>query len=248
MKKDDSHKTRQMLYEVNLFREAVKEAARNEGQNLLKQNKELKPEDLGVSSEKQKEFQKRLDKVFQDKRIKEKRISHRRIIQRVAIIVLIFIAVTTASLFSVDAFRAKFFNFLMEIKPKYTEFQLEEGNKEVGGVRIVDWTNTYIPTYIPEGYTLESSDNSDTMKSIILENEDGHIIDYAMYTEDVNFNYDTEGAAVQDIKVNGEEGMLIIKENHYCIVWKQDSLIFIVRTQINEKETLKIAEKVKYIK
>lgn len=246
----NNHKgvTRQTLYEDSLFRDAVKETARIEGENLLKENKQLSTDDIGVSSEKQIEFRRRLEKALQDKKNKERRISHIKTLQRVAVITLVFSAALAISLLSVDAFRVNFLNFFMEIKSEYTEFRLEDENKNSDGVRLMNWSNAYVPTYVPEGYQVESSENGDTLKLITFQNSDGQMINYAQYTENVAFNYDTEGAELRDIVVNGDAGTLIVKESHYSIVWKYENSIFVVMTQINEQETLKIAESLEFIK
>jgi hypothetical protein len=246
----NNHKgaTRQILYEDSLFREAVKETARIEGENLLYENKQLSTEDAGVSFEKQSEFRNRLDSELQNKKNRERRASKIKALQRVAVIILVVSAALTVSLFSVDAFRVKIINLIMEIRTEYTEFQLVDEKAEMKGDRIVDWTNAYVPTYIPEGYLVESSENGDNIKAILFINGDGKIIDYAQYSEAASFNYDTEGATVKDVTVNGNDGKIIVKGYNYSVVWKYEGGIFVVMTQISAEETLKIAENIKFIK
>lgn len=253
MKTNLKETSRRTLYEDNLFREAVREAARIEGELLLRENSGMSEDDADISLDKQKAFRERLERSLQDKRNKERRLSHIKVLQRAAVILLVLSSVLAVSLFSVDAFRVRFFNLLIETKPEYTEFRLEEKNggsdgDQGNGAQSVDWPNSYIPTYVPEGYSVESSENYDSMKLILFQNAEGKIIDYAQYSESVSFNYDTEDAVLQDITVNGEAGMLVVKGENYSIIWKHESSIFVVRTQIDEQETLKIAENIKFIK
>mgnify|MGYP002350923992 CR=1 FL=1 len=169
-------------------------------------------------------------------------------LQRVAVIILALGSVLAASLFSVDAFRVKVLNFFMETKPEYTEFRLEESKERRNDEKVVDWSNSYMPTYVPEGYTVEFSENGSAIKSILFQNAEGKIIDYTQHTEAANFNYDTESASSREITVNEKGGTLIVKEGTYSIVWKYEKSIFVVMTQIDEQETLKIAENIKFMK
>jgi len=248
MRNDNENNSRSVLYENNLFHEAVKMAALLDGERLFQENKELNADAPGVSIEKQKEFRNKLDKALRNKQNNNRRFSCVNSLQKIAVIALIATAVLSISLLSVEAFRTRIFNFFMEVKPEFTEFRLEESSNNTKDSWIIDWENAYLPTYIPAGYQVESSENGETFKSILLINAEGKIIDYAQYFEDASFNYDTEDANTQDITINGEAGTLILKEGHYSIVWMHENMIFVVMTQINEVETKKIAESVKFIK
>lgn len=252
MKNNDISMTRRTLYEDNLFREAAKEAARIEGERLLRENTELGPEIEGISIEKQREFRRSLEKAFRDKKRRAKRKTSMAVAKRAAIIVLVLSAMLTVSLITSEAFRVKFLNFFMEINPEYTEFWLEDHNENRNTDELenqyVDWSDAYAPTYIPEGYWVESAENGNSIKAILFINNDGKIINYAQYSEGASFHYDTEDADLQDITINGAEGKIIIKESNYSIIWNQDNSIFVVLTQINKEETLKIAESIKFFK
>jgi hypothetical protein len=248
MANDRKVTTRQQLYEDNLFREAVKLAARIEGENLLKENQELGPDAVGVSPEKQEEFRNRLERLLLNKKRRENRFAAVRILQKVAVIALVIIATVTVTIFSVEAFRVRVLNLFMEIKPEYTEFRLEEEDQSEGAARSVDWTDAYVPAYVPEGYRVESAENGSDMKTIVFINDEEKIIHYSQFSENVSLNYDTENASMEDVTVNGNAGTLIVKGDNYSVIWQQANSIFVVMTQINEEETLKIAESITFNK
>lgn len=247
MKSDKDEKSRQKLYEDNLFREALKKTAAIQGDRLIKENQTLNQNVADLSEIKKAEFETRLRKALNEKKFRNNS-STMRPIQKIAVIILIIGIMASISFFSVDALRVRILNFFMEIRPEYTEFRLEEENQDLEDSRIVNWENAFMPTYIPAGYVVESSENGELAKSITLVNTDGKIIDYAEYNEAVSFNYDTEDAVLQDITVKDETGTLIIKNDNYSIIWTLGNSIFVIRTQISEEETKKIAESVKFLK
>lgn len=246
MRNNCDEQSRRALYEGSLFREAMRRVANLEGEKLIRENQELNEDDASVSSQKQSEFKSRLDQALRERKRFRGRLSRMRPYQKIAVVVLIIGAAVSISLFSADALRVRVFNLFMDVKPEYTEFRLEE-DKGSEKVRNVDWKDAYVPTYIPEGYYVESAENYDSIKSIIYANKHGEIIDYGQYSESASVNYDTEDASMEDITVNGEAGTLIVKGDRYSIIWQHDHSIFVVMTHISQKETLKVAESIKFL-
>ncbi|HML37535.1 MAG TPA: DUF4367 domain-containing protein [Bacillota bacterium] len=247
MKNNCDEQSRRALYEGRLFHEAMKRVAILEGEKLIMENQELNESDPEVSVQKQSEFKSRLDQAMRKRKKSRGRLSRMKPCQKVAVAILIIGAAVSISLFTTDALRVRVLNLFMDVKPEYTEFRLEEDQGQEKA-RNVDWKDAYAPTYVPEGYYVDSAENHDSMKSIIYANKDGDFIDYGQYSENSSVNYDTEDASMEDIAVNGEAGTLIVKGDRYSIIWQHDRSIFVIMTHISEEETLKIAESIKFLK
>lgn len=74
-----------------------------------------------------------------------------------------------ATVASVQVWRVRVLNYLMDIQPKYTSFQLKESNSGSGsGIPVVNWTKTYVPTYIPDGYKVSNISSNKPLKKLYL--------------------------------------------------------------------------------
>jgi hypothetical protein len=55
----------------------------------------------------------------------------------------------------------------MDIQQEYTSFELKNNNNgSEGGGAAIDWRNAYVPTYIPDGYKISDSTNSELLRRI----------------------------------------------------------------------------------
>jgi len=153
---------------------------------------------------------------------------------------------------TVQAFRIDVLNFLISIEPKYTSFQLNDNESAASSKSlVVNWTNAYVPTYIPKGYEVDSISYSDSLKKLALNNKQDEtlFIVYSEYDSSNNVEIDTENASlVKTVKINGHHGTLVVKNSIVTVAWEIDNHMFTVQTQVGVDETIKIAENVKFIK
>lgn len=170
-------------------------------------------------------------------------------LNRVAVAMLVVIVILFTTVASVQAVRVRVLNFLMDIQPKYTSFELKENDSGSGGRSpVVNWTKAYVPTYMPDGYKVSNISNNELLKKIVFENQQGSLILYTELTEGNNHGVDTEDASdLKPISINGHEGTLVVKKSMVTIVWEMDNHMFTVQAQTSEDTAVKIAEGVKYV-
>ncbi|AFV01536.1 hypothetical protein UNSWDHB_393 [Dehalobacter sp. UNSWDHB] len=237
-------------YEDSLFRLVMYETVEKEGKVLLEEREKLKYDPAFVPSEEAvQKFSSQLDNILKRKKAYALRQKTFRILNRSAVAMLIVIILLFTTVASVQAIRVKVLNFFMDIQPKYTSYQVNEsGNGSGNGGAVVNWTKAYVPTYIPEGYKVNNSSNSETFKKIVFRNQQDMVILYTELNEGSIVQSDTENASVfKEISINGHKGTLTVKNSTVTIVWEIKGRIFTVSASTDQDTALKIAEGVKYI-
>ena len=240
-------------YEDSLFRLVMHHAAEKEGGLFLKEAAKLKAASANrPSAEATAEFERKLAAYGKRKRSQEKKRVIRRFINKAAVFFLLLIVVFSAALVSVQAFRVKVMNFLVDIQPEYTSFQIKNNASESSGEKLtVNWTNTYLPTYIPAGYEVDSFTYTEPLKEITYRSQKNKnsLIDFSENDSSNNVEIDTENASeLKTVFVNGHKGTLVVKNSQTTVAWEMDNHIFVVCTEESMEETLKIAQNVKFIK
>lgn len=234
-------------YEDSLFKLVMHDVAEKEGKSFLEEKEKLKNDpEFTPSEEAVQRFSARLDVILNKKKAYAKKQRVLKALRRSAVATLIIIVLLFTAVASVQALRIRVLNFFMEIKPEYTSFQIKDSDNS-GGSPVVKWSKAYVPTYIPDRYTVKSSSNDPGYKRIIFENQEGLSIIYRDISEETTFNLDTENAAVKEISVNGHKGMLAVKNSTVSIVWQADGHMFTVQAPTDEDTAVKIAEGVKFI-
>ncbi|MEL1134139.1 DUF4367 domain-containing protein [Desulfitobacterium sp. THU1] len=237
-------------YEDSLFRLILDEAADKEGKGYLEEMERLKndPEYL-PSREAFGKFTLELDNYYKKANtpLRKRRVS--RVLNRVAIAMLIVIALLFSTVASVQALRARVLNFFINIQQDHTSFQIKESNNSASeGAPVVDWTKAYVPTYIPEGYEVKNISSSSLVKTITFTNQQNSIISYTELSEDSAPALDTENVDnFESIDINGHQGNIIVKNSLVTLIWEMDGRMFLIQSQTSEDITIKIAQNVRFV-
>lgn len=254
---DDANKKEQKLYseyDDALFRLAMHKVAEQEGKLI---SEEMKHSDIDEpeylpSKESEERLLKLIDRELKKKKNEDKRKRKHLTFKRTLIVIAAVIGLFSISLMTVSAFRIQVFNFVLGINDRYTSFQLQDnGGDQINSQMIVDWKNTYVPTYLPEGYEVSDIYNTDDLKSITFKDKQDNSLDivYSEFATSSNMELDTENAAlVKTITINGNKGTLITKNNITTVAWIMDNKIFSVMGQASSDLLIKISESVKYVK
>lgn len=237
-------------YEDSLFKLVMHDAAEKEGKLFLEEKEKLKnnPE-FAPSKEALQKFSRQLDTRLKKSKTYAARRQMLRILNKAAVAIMIMLAIFFTTVASVQALRVKALNFLKDIRQQYTSFELKESENGLkGGNPVVNWTQDYVPTYIPDGYKATNIAKSKIYNEIQFKNERGEFITYTELTEGNRPALDTENASVsKTVDINGHEGTLVEKNSVVTIIWEMNSRIFMIRAQTNQDVALKISEGVKYI-
>ena len=251
-KNDDVRNKLYAEYEDSLFRLIMNDAAEKEGRSFLEEREQLKqsPENQ-PAAEKIEKFSRRSASFLKkrDRRHEKRHVS--RFVGRAAAVVLVMAAVFSTAMVTVDAFRVKVMNYLIDIQPEYTSFQIPDSSGSKGEKMVVNWTQTYLPSYIPAGYEVDSLTYTEPLKEITYSNQKNNDL-YIYFTEYDSSNHvqiDTEKASVlKTVYVNGHKGTLVVKNSLATVAWNMDNNIFTIQTTENEAVAMKIAQNVKFIK
>ncbi len=231
-------------YGDSILKLAMNIVADKEGEMFLEENKELANISTYDPSE---EEIKRIKKTIKRSRLikSSKNTFH---FKRAAAIALVIIGVFSVATISVRAWRIQILNFLISIEPTYTSIRLQENEDQDGQELIVNWTNAYVPTYIPDEFEVESVLCSDTFNRIkfIHTNNDESFFILTDYKSSNSIGLDTENASfVKTIKINDNDGTLIEKDSLVTVGWVLNDHLMVLQGKISTDTALEIAENVK---
>lgn len=240
-------------YEDSLFRLIMHNAAEKEGKLLLEEKTALQGDPSNQpSSEAMKKFEQKLTSYKKKNSTKKKGQILHSFINKAAIFFLVLIVTFAVSVISVQALRVQVMNFLIDVQPEYTSFQIKDKASGSSGEKLtVNWTNTYLPTYIPAGYEVDSLTYTAPLKEITYRNQKNKnsLIDFSENDSSNNVEVDTENASViKTVFVNGHKGTLVVKNLQTTVVWNMDHHIFVICTEESMGKTLEIAQNVKFVK
>ncbi|AGL02509.1 DUF4367 domain-containing protein [Desulfoscipio gibsoniae] len=253
MPNNSSEQVRKKLYEEyedSLFKLIMHDVAEKEGRLFLEEKEKLKndPEFLPSRAAIQK-FSQQLDTQLKKSQAYDRRRSIWQALNRAAVAMLIVIAIFFTTVANVEAVRVKVLNFLMDIQKEYTSFQLKDSsNGSEGGSATIDWSQAYVPTYIPEGFEVRTVSDGKLLKTIEFKNPQGSLVTYTELSEGTKPALDTENASVfEAVSINGHEGTLVVKNSLVTIIWAMQDRMFMIRGQIEKDMAIKMAEGVNYI-
>jgi len=199
-------------------------------------------DEVEISEEKEKWFK----NYISDLKKKEKKIRRRKLFKKYSMraatfLIVVFLSVSFLTV-SVEGFRVKLFNFLVEKNKKFTSVIIEEDdNAEI--INISDWDH-YYPSYLPEGYQLETKDVFNEIRILKFANESNEMF-FGQGPNGTDFHLDTEGGKRSEVLVNDEKSILVEKNDQNILLWnKMDSSFYIV-SDIDVNELLKIANNIK---
>jgi hypothetical protein len=169
---------------------------------------------------------------------------------RIAAVVIAALAVAGGvALAASHTVRVQVMKMLVNVEKEYTELSLVEDTDASFDVP-AEWEGGYYPSYIPEGYAVDSviSVPDYSMVEYVNINSDKVGIDFSECGEGAESNIDTENATIESITVGGNDGFLATKENHVSIYWDNGQEYFILQTtDIAREEAVSIAESVRSV-
>jgi len=159
---------------------------------------------------------------------------------RAAVFILVLIGAFAAVTMSVEAFRIRILNYLMEKNESYTEFRVDE---VVDGQSIpqLDIDQYYYPKYLPEGYNYDDSQVAGNVILLIYSNIEDAII-FTQGKTGFAYHLDTEDAKMNEVPIGDISGYLIVKDDGIILFWNDDDTDFMVNGSIEPNELIKIAE------
>jgi hypothetical protein len=167
-----------------------------------------------------------------------------------AAILLVFYIGLTAAIAGVPSVRVRVLELLVNIEDEYTELSLQENPNASFDVP-AEWSGSYYPSKIPEGFVISQILNmvQDSTIVLSLESDKATRITFSELGEDAYTNLDTEDAVVSSKMVNGSPALFVVKGDTISVSWAMDNLYFILICEgLQKKDVLPLANSVVRIK
>jgi len=189
-------------------------------------------------------------KEFEDKmklinKIANRKMSWNRLVKyakKIAIIFLIILITSFATIMSVEALRVRFFEIITRTFEKYTYIEFEKTN-----LTIVDDKEYifYEPSYIPKGFKLIEHEIFHTTAILTYVNDYGDEIMFKQYPlEHTKMKIDTEGTTLNSITIRGSEGHYFKNKGLTTIMWQEKQYGFMISSEAEKKILIKMAESI----
>ena len=188
------------------------------------------PEDL-------RQFLNQAAKIQRKERVREGLKSFYRMTSKASVFLLVLLVGAGIAAFNVDAIRIPLVNWLVHVQETHTDIHfLPEGE----GKSEIEFG------YLPEGYTLESTDMLALLNTYYLSNGVDDPITVIQGDLHADFSVDTEGADISNTTLkNGQSALIIKKDGLTQVVWSNNRYSFTVEGTIDISELIKVAEGIK---
>jgi len=214
----------------NIFESLIANAVPIAAENVV--NNMPEPEEHTFSEE----YQRKIKKLFAQERNKVRRKKMSKYLVRAAAVFLILTTAATITITSVEAWRIRFMNFVIDLRDDHTiiEFREEEAPDTFESDEL------YLG-YIPDGFRFKSSTVGDDLLSVIFVNDD---LWFRINIRDITdtMAIDTEDANVRRLKVDCNDAFLSTMEDMNVLVWHDNINAYEVSGNIDENILIKIAE------
>lgn len=171
---------------------------------------------------------------FAKKRGKENVRKIIRITSKVAVAVMVFLGVATATIFSVDAFKIPVLNFIFEQQNKYFTI----------GSNVSDTSpEDTILKLLPDGYSVVLTEEKDDKSTYAYQNNNGSFLMYERIALTDDYRYDVEETNSKEFILCGYNAM-IIEKNGLRLIWvdnKSAVVHSLYSTDLGEEQLIAIA-------
>ena len=163
------------------------------------------------------------------KKATAKRSPARKILVRVASVFLVILIGFTVTTLSVKSLREKLWQFFSNSGNDSYSAIVSSDSKDTN--QFATYEGKYIPSRIPDGYSVSSIENAEAFKIITLKNSSEHTISYSEFPKEIEsqMQIDKENFDTYEKKtINGQEVTLASKDgNFHLLVIEADAVIYI---------------------
>ncbi|MFA7533077.1 MAG: DUF4367 domain-containing protein [Tissierellaceae bacterium] len=160
--------------------------------------------------------------------------------KKVAVLFLIFATIAFATTMSVEAYRVKFFEVVIEVWEEFTSM-IFKNNKNINDRKLIP----AVPEYTPKGFSILEENINDYVYSIIYVNENNEEIFYEQrIISQGEVLLDTENIEVETIEVDNQAIILFTNKGVNQIYWSDDSYSFTLISTINIEELITITKNI----
>lgn len=152
--------------------------------------------------------------------------------KKVAIVLIIFIIASFVFVFNVEAWRARFLNYIIEKTDSYIEFDFNLENI---------YSNEKVSLqYVPMDFEKIKENLFDDIMMLKFARDEKYFSLYISSSEG-KMQVDTENAEIENIEYNNKEILAISKSDKISLVWQDEYYSYVLYGNIEKEELLKIA-------
>ena len=181
----------------------------------------------------------KMERFFAAQRKKQSAKKYRRILKAAACVLLAVAVGSGVTIFSVDALRTRFLNFVFVPSKPNTDYNFSDYAQN----RYFDSDITL--NYIPEGFKLADKVKSSESIDLLFKNDEKSYFYFNVNDITVQSSIDTENATVENITVNGYDGVYISNDNINALVWHDNRYSYDIIGNISKENIIKIAKNLK---
>lgn len=159
--------------------------------------------------------------------------------RRVAIVLLIAISVIFASAMSIEAYRERFFDKVIEILENYTSITFHTDEDVV-----VEDLVAISPGYVPEGFSLYEEEIYHRAYVVRYKNEKDVEIFYEQSTARGQIMLDTESIEAEYIKIDNQKVMTYSNKGFNQLYWDDKLYTYYIISSIDRDELIEMAESI----
>lgn len=180
---------------------------------------------------------------------------HKRIIKsayvygkKIAVFVSIIISIGFGTLMTAEAVQNAVITTVVEWYEDHNGFIFENTSNK-SDEEILNESQIKLPAYIPEGFELSESEDSDSFKLYVYKNEEGkNLVFNAIVVTDKNETFiDNEYTDYEIIEINGRETYLFMgtEDGYMSIIWTDGNVLYNISTDRNLIEIIRMAKSMK---
>jgi len=185
-----------------------------------------------------KEHENKMKKIFKNERRKIFLKKFYKYSKRVACVFIVFIIISGITVFSVNAWRIKFLNYVLEIGKPNTDYEFGDTQ---GGFYSND---DILFEYIPKGFELTKNLSNESSIYLKFKNDNLYFT-LTLNNIDGKSSIDTENGLVQNLNINRCEAFYSTNNNINALIWHNDKFSFKIIGNISKDEIIRIAENIK---
>ena len=163
------------------------------------------------------------------KKATAKRSPARKMLVRVASVFLVILIGFTVTTLSVKSLREKLWRFFTNAGN--SSYSVMVASEDPDTNELATYEGKYIPTFIPEGYSVSSIENSETFNMFTLADSDGHLISFSEFDKEFEskMQLDKESFDTYESRtVSGCQATLASKDdNFHLVIIEIDAVIYI---------------------
>ena len=162
--------------------------------------------------------------------------------RRVASILIALLVATTTVTVSVKALREKVIEFFTEVFDTHTVVTFADDTPDVPDEITFEPRK---PSYIPNGYVVESEEAANAVCRISYVNRNGVRVTYRQRLKDNNSMIaDTEGTHTSEISIGTYYGVSYINKGILFIVFADEEYVYTISGDLEKEELIKISESI----